>query len=174
MGFFHLLCHLLYLLIYFVYFHLLYLFFFFAFCFITLSLSEWKWLDVLLFYLFELFLLDLASIFLSIPPSPSLLMNDSDVFLPETAGNMCGPVLGQNLKHSSTTVLHGIYLIFVQMHGFYSFFSYSFLILVLLKRGYSLVSDLCAISVRIWHQNYASMEFACILSSLWDAKQEKS
>ncbi|XP_029371103.1 uncharacterized protein LOC115051684 [Echeneis naucrates] len=35
--------------------------------------------------LFELLLLDLASVFLSFPPSPPFLMNDSDVFLPEAS-----------------------------------------------------------------------------------------
>lgn len=39
-------------------------------------------------HLCGLLLLDLASIFLSIPPSPSFLMNDSDVFLPEASGKM--------------------------------------------------------------------------------------
>lgn len=39
---------------------------------------------------FEPLLVDLASLFLSIPPSPSFLMNDSDVFLPDASGKkMC-------------------------------------------------------------------------------------
>lgn len=38
---------------------------------------------------FQPLLLDLESIFLSIPPSPSFLMNDSDDFRPEASGNLC-------------------------------------------------------------------------------------
>lgn len=66
-----------------------FLLFTFVFTLLCHSLSELKSRAVSLvwwIYLFELLLLDLASVFLSIPPSPSFLMNDSDVFLPEAPG----------------------------------------------------------------------------------------
>lgn len=53
-------------------------------CILLLSAVQ----SILLFF-FTLLSLDLASIFLSIPSSPSFLMNDSDVFLPEASGKMC-------------------------------------------------------------------------------------
>lgn len=67
-------------------------------------------LDALLVWFiisFELLSLDLASIFLSIPPSPSFLTNDSDVFLPEASGkNVCDGAFKEKkrAKHSSTPV----------------------------------------------------------------------
>lgn len=50
---------------------------------------------------FQPLLLDLESIFLSIPPSPSFLMNDSDDFRPEASGNLCGHHLSDELSLGS-------------------------------------------------------------------------
>lgn len=69
------------------------------FCFILMPLSLnyvcFTGFDLFI-HLFELLLLDLASIFFSIPPSPSFLMNDSDVSLPEASGKMCEPRLSDS------------------------------------------------------------------------------
>lgn len=61
----------------------------FAFFLLQCHCLGLNYLMFCLICLFELLLLDLASIFLSIPPSPSFLMNDSDVFLPEASGKKC-------------------------------------------------------------------------------------
>lgn len=63
-------------------------------------------LHFIIIIFFTLLSLDLASIFLSIPSSPSFLMNDSDVFLPEASGKTCprsichlkGELVAENFK----------------------------------------------------------------------------
>lgn len=55
---------------------------------VTLPLWKSTVLHIYLFCCFQLLLLDLESIFLSIPPSPPFLMNDSDDFEPEASGKM--------------------------------------------------------------------------------------
>lgn len=102
--------HILYLLLCSVHFHLFYILFYsFAFCFLPHFLSEFKKKDVpCLFYSFELSLLDLASVFLSIPPSPSSLMNGSEVVLPEASGTECA--VYQTVRRVAALLLHGAYV----------------------------------------------------------------
>lgn len=72
--------------------YFLFFFNFVIFLFITMPLFVSLFLNFLfiLLLLFEHLLLDLASVFRSIPPSsPSSVMNESDVFLPEASGTKC-------------------------------------------------------------------------------------
>lgn len=70
---------------------------------------------------FYLPLLELASVFLSISPSPSFLMNDSDVSLPEASGKTCETHLSDsNLNENVWGIhqLHGVYYIYLFWHVF--------------------------------------------------------
>lgn len=94
----------------------------FMFVHVTVVCSWIMWFFILLLFFFTLLSLDLASIFLSIPSSPSFLMNDSDVFLPEASGKMCprsiyhlrGELVVENFKaFVNSCFCHRIY-VFVQ------------------------------------------------------------